>query len=172
MRKRLTAILLSLALALGLAPKIPVNAAEKIEFYEDGGVRTGLKSIEIAPYTYYNVGDQDGGTVVDLNFLQDLVKTELLGKWSQLAEDIFRVHPRRAWFNKNHNRDFEYYFNNENATGQCTDISNALRSTSFYDSGGSNRSRIKGLTYTTSLADVRTKMSEEMDAIAGSGTIV
>lgn len=55
MRKRLTAILLSLSLALGLAPQIPASAEENIEFYEEEGVRTGLKSITIDPYTYYNV---------------------------------------------------------------------------------------------------------------------
>ena len=126
MRKRLTAVLLSLSLALGLAPQIPVNAAENMEFYEDGGVRTGLKSIEIAPYTYYNVGDQDGGTVVDLNFLQDLVKTELLGKWSQLAEDIFRVHPREAWCTMDGRRDFEDMFNNPNGSGHKVDTSEDL----------------------------------------------
>ena len=107
MRKRLTAILLSLSLALGLAPQIPASAAENIEFYEEEGVRTGLKSITIDPYTYYNVGDTDGGTVVDLNFLQNLVETELLGKWSQLAEDIFRVHPREAWFSDNNTRNID-----------------------------------------------------------------
>ncbi|HIX72977.1 MAG TPA: hypothetical protein H9849_08145, partial [Candidatus Anaerobutyricum stercoripullorum] len=78
MRKRLTAILLSLSLALGLAPQIPASAAENIEFYyeQDGVTRKGLKSIEIDPYTYYNVGDEDGGTVVDVTFLRNLVEDE------------------------------------------------------------------------------------------------
>lgn len=168
MRKRLTAILLSLSLALGLAPQIPASAAENIEFYEEEGVRTGLKSITIDPYTYYNVGDTDGGTVVDLNFLQNLVETELLGKWSQLAEDIFRVHPREAWFSDNNTRNFEEMFNKKEGSGQKIDISEDLNHADFYNSGGTNRFRIKGLTYTTSLADVRTKMSEEMDVLAGS----
>lgn len=171
MRKRLTAVLLSLSLALGLAPQIPVNAAENMEFYEDGGVRTGLKSIEIAPYTYYNVGDQDGGTVVDLNFLQDLVKTELLGKWSQLAEDIFRVHPREAWCTMDGRRDFEDMFNNPNGSGHKVDISEDLGNADKEVVGGggaSDRHTITGLRYTTSLADVRTQMAQEMESISGS----
>lgn len=39
MRKRLTAILLSLSLALGLAPQIPASAEERIVFnYDDEGI--------------------------------------------------------------------------------------------------------------------------------------
>ena len=167
MRKRLTAILLSLSLALGLAPQIPASAAENIEFYyeQDGVTRKGLKSIEIDPYTYYNVGDEDGGTVVDVTFLRNLVEDELLDKWSQLAEDIFRVNPKKAWFNKDNNRDFEEFFNNPNGSEKSRiDLSRDLSLTSA--DWTNHQYKRSGLQYTTSLADVRTAMSVEMDDLA------
>lgn len=163
MRKRLTAILLSLSLALGLAPQIPASAAERIVFnYDDEGNRTSLKSIKIDPYTYYNVRDEDGGTIVDVTFLRNLVEDELLGKWSQLAEDIFRVNPKKAWFNKS-NRDFDDYFNNSDGTGNRIDLSSDLCETTA--DGTNHVYRRSGLQYTTSLADVRNAMSVEMDDV-------
>lgn len=163
MRKRLTAILLSLSLALGLAPQIPASAEERIVFnYDDEGNRTSLKSIKIDPYTYYNVGDEDGGTIVDVTFLRNLVEDELLGKWSQLAEDIFRVNPKKAWFNKS-NRDFDDYFNNSDGTGNRIDLSSDLCETTA--DGTNHVYRRSGLQYTTSLADVRNAMSVEMDDV-------
>ena len=163
MRKRLTAILLSLSLALGLAPQIPASAEERIVFnYDDEGNRTSLKSIKIDPYTYYNVRDEDGGTIVDVTFLRNLVEDELLGKWSQLAEDIFRVNPKKAWFNKS-NRDFDDYFNNSDGTGNRIDLSSDLCETTA--DGTNHVYRRSGLQYTTSLADVRNAMSVEMDDV-------
>ena len=107
---------------------------------------------------------------MDLNFLQDLVKTELLGKWSQLAEDIFRVHPREAWCTMDGRRDFEDTFNNPSGTGYKVDISEDLGNANKEVVGGggsSDRQTITGLRYTTSLADVRTQMAQEMGSISG-----
>lgn len=84
---KLLAILVVLIMVFGTATSAFASAS--VEYNQKDGKRTSIKTITIAPYTYYNVGN-DGKTDANESFLYNMTKKELLPSWGKLASAIFK----------------------------------------------------------------------------------
>ncbi len=176
MKKKCVKLIAAFLLLCVMVTAFPLNAfAGEVQdgivtyYTDDNGIRTGIKRINLSPYTYY---DCSGGKEADVDsvYLYNILKEKIsfddttsisiLDDWASIAAAIFENEGKYTCadnyadqFGKKHGND-EYECYVRDLLADPSSKSNGSVSNDNYHS--------TGLTITNSLSSVRNKMGEEI----------
>lgn len=190
-------LVIIIALVFVLMPQ-NVNAADNmkkptatnVQYVEKNGKKTGIKSFEISPYTYYNLSQDKevnptGETTITLNDakLQKIAEKQIFPKWGVIAEGIFRDQASQLvtiegggmmTSDKDAKNSFDRHFSygrkgvNENYKEykwSVKDLAEELGTRTEPSHNGDrcwDETRVTGITTIGNLADARTLMGQEL----------
>jgi hypothetical protein len=181
MKRKILALIISICMTVSVFP-VTAYAGSAFDFIRDpSGNRIGIRSIMIDGVTYYDIydGDANAGknnSGSNLIFLKDVLTkpdstaggAAALDYWSQLAYLVFEDN---SYYSSliNASGGFNNNFGRRPNDAGYMDMVRELKQTSPGNRGNSrsDNTRWTGLSYSTSLKDIRLKMANEIAAGIG-----